>query len=204
MIPEEIKDCRKYIKLMFPKFFGGFGDSRPVRAACANIGCVRGVVREAMFLLQSERECGHPDGECKCEDGLIAGQMYEISRKDKSPVMAHYVRWTRQKGNYSDPGKHEVRTEFSWISVKSEDVKDRVKGEFRNVPSVEMVARPTFRTRSEIRDGKLLATCNLCGEMVQVVQHFRYKRHVDPATKQQCWRSMKSVGGKLDDGSYIA
>jgi len=99
-------------------------------------------------------------------------------------------------------GKHEFRSldGETWVSVKPEDVKARVKGEFRNVPGAETTQAP-YKTHAEIRDGKPWARCNACGIMVRVVRKFRYAPHNDPATNQHCYRSMKSVGGKLDDGS---
>jgi hypothetical protein len=67
--------------------------------------------------------------------------MYEISRKDKPSLQAQYIRWMQQRGNYSDSGKHEFRTldGTQWISVKPADVKNRVTGKFRDVPTKPVV-----------------------------------------------------------------
>jgi hypothetical protein len=76
--------------------------------------------------VKGESPCGHLKGACACEDGLIVNKMYEISRKKKPPLQAQYIRWNNQVyGNH----KHEFRTldGTEWVSVKSEDVKTRVK-----------------------------------------------------------------------------
>jgi hypothetical protein len=207
MIPEEIEDCRNYIRLKFPGSFTGswldrqerIDKKRAVRDACVGVGFAPGLVQLAMrdphyfyidkvntypptdqkpgwktysvvekfrdpygwsrrslvwgenteeeaYKMRSqghfvgtkeevlailgpvhgEKPCGHLTHECRCEDGLIVGQMYAISRRGKLPLRAQYIRW-----NGKSIGYHEFRTldGTEWVSVKSEDVKARVKHE---------------------------------------------------------------------------
>jgi len=147
--------------------------------------------------VKGESPCGHLKGACACEDGLIVNKMYEISRKKKPPLQARYMRWRNQKHEFkSDNGE--------WASVHTKDVKERVKGEFAPIAPIAPIDQVATTGSKhppvvEERDGETFATCDVCGEMVQITGGLRhggqerYSQHKNAATGYKCFESGKPV-----------
>ena len=92
----------------------------------------------------SENSCGHEKGDCDCASGLIVNKMYEISRKNKPPLVARYMRWKKQTQ------KHEFKSDTDeWTSVHTKDIKERVKGEFQTAPCVDQTVNAGSNSNPE-------------------------------------------------------